>query len=298
MQDLKYLLSDDKSLRRVSELRNGTVWISVGYGVLQEQEVSARLVAYLLPAMYLAKQLMLQGNNVLVRIYFAQQSAPIVLGKAVSILGVEKWVGQAKSLSAKFIKTFYPDINFRLYSDAPWVGKLKKTIDRLSLGPWTAHIQKFVQDRYPNPSESFRYLSAHSLYMLDPLNIDHPPILTDEPEVPEGATVVVIGGPQEGFTYEVRDCVKTNIGQHDRWGNFTVRTPIGKLPVYYATASDVTMENFPQNSGEWLKVKENLSSDAWHDLEYLAGSCFGSFEDRKSEEVFLLGMEEFGNQML
>src|SRR3989344_6435548 len=137
MEALKYLLKEDKPLRRVCELKNKQVWISVGFGVLQEQEISIRLLAYLLPAIHLAQFLLGRGNDVLIRAYFAEQAATTVLGRSSDVVFVKSWVEKAMGLLTKFMQAFHPEIPFRVHTDMAWQGKIREVIEKLSQGPWT-----------------------------------------------------------------------------------------------------------------------------------------------------------------
>ena len=110
--------------------------------------------------------------------------------------------------------------------------------------------------------------------------------------------MIVSGGPQESFTYEVRSRIRENVGVHSRWENTTLSSPIGRLPVYYASIPDVLVNNLGQDPSEWWQQRREFDPDAWHDLEYLAAHCFGGFEERRSQEVFILGMDELGFRLL
>ena len=299
IEQLRCLFLDNRPFRKALEVKNRRIILSVGYGVLADANVSIRLAAYLLPSIYLANYLLGQGNDVCLRIYFAEHAAPIVLGPRVDMAKARQWVQSASNLLNWFLDCFSEVERFSIATDRVWEGRLAETIERLTRISWPKEILKSVE-RFSCPKESIRYLAAHALYMLDPLDILFCPILNSEDDSPEGSLVIVVGGPQERLTAEVRDRLRRQLGTHKLWENWTLETPIGKLPPYYRREPDIYQSDFGNYDFQevWHKQRQ-FDPDAFADLQYLAAHCFGGeFESRKTEEVFVLGMEELRNKLV
>lgn len=300
---LKDLFLSNKSFQKALKLIGQKVTISVGFGVPRDLYVSLRLGAYLLPAIYLAKALAFRGNHVRIRAYIAEQSAPIVLGATVDMERVKAWSQMAQSFLRDILKLSEVP-NFLVTNDVPWsCGGLPWAIDKLSSVLWPERILRKIE-RYPDPGKSIRYLAAHSLYMLDPLDIPFNPILLSETVPPFDEVVLVVGGPQENFTSEVRSHLRETIGVHNKWQTWDLRCPIGKLPVYNETGGlDAGFEGLVVSPGErtfrsiqeiWDRRKE-WDPDAFSDLQYLAAHCSylmggSGIESRKNKEVFIEGL--------
>ncbi|TSA45440.1 hypothetical protein D4R52_02505 [bacterium] len=297
VEQLRCLFLDNRTFRNTMEMRDRKIVLSVGYGVLADVNVSIRLAAYLLPSIYLADYLYDRGNEVQMRIYFAEHAAPIVLGRNVDRTEVRQWVQSAVIRLNWFLGAFSGVKKFSIATDRAWDGKLAKTIDRLARISWPKGISKRVE-RYPCPKESMRYLAAHALYMLDPLDIPFCPILESEVDALEGGLVIVVGGPQERFTSEVRDHLRRQLGVHKFWENWTLETPIGRLPPYYRREPDICWSNLRNyDLQEIWRGRSQFDTDAFADFEYLAAHCFGGeFESRKFEESFVLGLDELRNR--
>ena len=233
IEQLRCLFLDNRPFRKALEVKGRRIILSVGYGVLADANVSIRLTAYLLPSIYLANYLLSQGNDVCLRIYFAEHAAPIVLGRSVDMAKVRQWVQSASSLLNWFLDCFSEVERFSIATDRVWEGRLAETIERLARISWPKEILKRVE-RYPCPKDSMRYLAAHALYMLDPLDIPFCPILKSEDDSLEGNLVIVVGGPQERLTSEVRDRLRRQLGMHKLWENWTLETPIGNCRLIIA----------------------------------------------------------------
>ncbi len=292
------MIVEDKSYRALMQVSNTNIIISVGFGVLAEPTVSIRLAAYLLPAIELYNSLTRQGNIVTIRIYFAEQAAPITLGKNYNASLVQAWIKQAQAYLQKFIETFHEGLDVKFYKDSPWEGSLGLVLHSLSQRKWPARIQNQLS-RFPNPRLSLKYWVAHALYMLTPLDINWCPILEGEAEPPYGSVVAIINGPQESGPRELISFLRSQIGTHNRWMSLHISTPIGRLPVYSKTEPDIFVSDLP-NLDPYVVCSDrtNYKKDAFADLgTLLAYSCGMNYEQRNTEEAWLFGLEELQSRI-
>lgn len=297
---VSYVLTPSKSLNRVLGFSGGKeVIISVGYGILQAQEVSVRLVAYLLPAIYLAKQLKSQGCKVRIRSYFATGAARVVFGRSFNISAISGWADKAGAYLRKFMVLFHPEIQFDIFEDGGWDGRTGEAVDQLAqVLRRDRALMVEITGRFSEPAQSIKYLAAHSLYMLDPLQSKWAPVIVGE-ELPErDSCVIVIAGEQEKITYRVRTLLGETIGLHNRWDNLTVFTTVGQKPVYNEGAKELYVSQLAGLDVAAVWAGRGIyESEVFDDLQLLAASIIDDLPNKKDETVFCLGLEELATRI-
>lgn len=265
------------------DVSQGKVLISTGFGCDPTYLHNVRLLAYLVPAIEMAKGLKERGvESVRIEYYFAQHFVAWLRGEGQR---VGLWTDTAMALLRGYLASFYPDVDTHVLRDRPLLPEEEDIIDEMACylqKRATREVKEFANKRGGFPA--LRYMAAHAMYMWDPLQI-----LAGRPSLRQGGieafdSVIMIGGRAEKIFYEARQTLM-GFGTHSRWESRQLFTNIGRgVPCYHHTAEEpVVSRDLPK---DFLDLLSGMDKNIRRDLTFLMVNSLG---DGRYERVDRVG---------